>query len=166
MAAEVANGVDAHGVYHNKELGISFKTPAGLTDVTAKANESADKDPKAVQLLLFELSGPNANDPEWRGLAVQSYARNQVATKDDAEAEAKLTRTVIGNKPTEEAPAEKVTLGGRPYLVSHFQKSGQFLTQHIEVYATVIKGQMVAFVFTANSAANLDAMAETMKTLK
>lgn len=119
-----------------------------------------------MQLLLFELSGPDQNELDWRGVAVQSYPRSQVSAGSDFEAEAKLNRTVVGRGPTESAPPTKVEINGRSYALSRFQSSHGMLTQYSRAYATLIRDQMIAFVFTGNSESNLDAMAASLKTLK
>lgn len=160
-------GIDDHGVYKNPELGFSLKTPSGLRDVTAKAADPAvAKDPNAIQLLLFELSGPNSNDIDWRGFAVQSFPRSQVSAANDFEAETRLARTVIGNTATETESPRKVTVGDRTFALSQYQRVHGAITEYSHVYATMIHYQMVAFVFTANSPANLDEMSKVLTTLK
>jgi hypothetical protein len=164
LAAQMKTGVDVQGVYHSAEFGFSFKPPTGLTDVTKRA-ASGNDDPNAVKLLLFELSGPNGQDLNWRGLAVQSYPRDKVATKDDAEAEAKLSRTIIGKDAIATAAPQVMAIEGRNYVLTQFERSRGMLTEHSKVYATIIHGELVAFAFTANTATNLDGMAESLKTL-
>src|SRR5438270_12626258 len=96
VVAQTTAGVDDHGLYHNPEMGFSFTTPDGLRDVTKHANVEANKDPNTVQLLLFELSGPNSAELKWRGVAVQSFYRSKISAPNDFDAEVKLSRTIIG----------------------------------------------------------------------
>jgi len=164
VVAQTKPGVEDQGVYRNSECGFSFKPPSGLTDVTTKAGSSND-DPNAVKLLLFELSGPDDTNYDWRGLAVQSYPRDKVKVEDDGEAEAKLSRTIVGNAKSIAAP-QTMTIGGTNYVLTQYEREHGMLTQHSKVYATIIHGQLVAFAFTANSPANLDSMAESLKTVQ
>lgn len=165
VSGQVKSSIDDKGVYQNPQIGFSFTVPSGLRDVTAKANETADKDPDAVQLVLFELSGPDDNDLDWRGLAIQTYPRSKVSTASDAEAELRLSRTVTGNMSLSEQPS-KIAVNGLTFAVSKFQKEHGMLTQHSWVYATVMHGQIIGFVFTGNSTSQLESMAESLKTLK
>ena len=160
-------GIDEHGIYQNADLGLSFTPPSGLRDVTAKAADaSAAKDPNAIQLLLFELSGPNSNDLDWRAFAVQSFARSQVSASSDFEAQTRLARTVIGSTAVETEPARKVTIRDRTYALSQYQRVHGAVTEYSHVYTTMIRGQMLAFVFNANSTGNLEEMSEVLTTLK
>ena len=158
-------GLDKQGVYQNQEIGFSFTPPSGLTDVTAKANGSAKPDPNSIALLLFELSGPNSNDLQWRGLAVQSYTRAQVSMPDDFDVESRMSRTITGKDWTETAAPTKVTIGDNTFAFSQFQHNRGLLKQYSHVYTTIIHGQLVAFAFTANSTAQLDDMKAALKTL-
>ncbi|MGZ4814586.1 MAG: hypothetical protein ACXVZV_04210 [Terriglobales bacterium] len=160
-------GVDQNGVYQNGELGFSFVPPSGMRDVTAKAADpSAAKDPNAIQLVFFALSGPNSNELDWRAFAVQSFPRSRVSAGSDFEAETRLARTVIGNSATETDPPKKVTIGDRTYALSQFQRVHGAVTEYSNVYTTMVRDQMVAFVFNANSLANLDDMGKVLKTVK
>ena len=160
-------GVDNHGVYQNNELGFSFVPPSGLKNVTAQAADpSAAKDPKAIQLLFFGLSGPDSNQLDWRAFAVQSFPRSQVSASNDFEAETRLARTVIGNTATKTEAAKKTTVGANSFALSQFQRVHGAVTEYSKVYTTMMGGQMVAFVLSANSLANLDDMTDALKTLK
>jgi len=160
-------GVDDHGVYQNNELGFSFVPPGGMRNATSQAADpSAAKDPNSIQLLLFQLSGPNSNDVNWRAFAVQSFPRSQVSAANDFEAEVRLARTVIGNTATETEPAKKTTIGDRSYALSQYQRVHGVATEYSRVYTTMIGGQMVAFVFTANLPSNIDDMVKALNTLK
>jgi len=160
-------GVDKQGVYRNVELGFSFTPPGGMHDKTATANPADEKkDPNTIELLLFELSGPDDAALDWRALAVQSYPRDQVPTKDDVEAEAKLSRTIIGKSATPMGAPAKLTINDIGYVLSRFQGAHGAVTEYSYVYATIIRGQMVAFAFTSNSTAQAEEMAEALKTLK
>jgi len=158
-------GINEKGVYQNTDVGFSFTPPDGLRDVTTKADSSGDKDPKAIQLLLFELSGPNSTDVNWRGLAVQSFAREEVSAASDFEAELKLSRTILGGATAVGQPT-KLTIGDLTYAVSEYERTHGVVTEHTRVYATVIHSQMVAFAFTANATGQLDAMADSLKSVK
>jgi hypothetical protein len=163
--AQMKSGLDEHAVYHNAEHRFSFTPPGGMKDVTAKANASAVEDPNAIQLLLFELSGPNGEDLDWHALAVQSYPRAQVSAQNDFEAELRLSRTVIGSTAKEAEAPRRVTVGDLTYAVSQFQRTHGAVTEHSRVYATTIGTQMIAFVFSANSEATVESMAQSLKTL-
>jgi hypothetical protein len=162
---QVKSGIDEHNVYRNVELRFSFTPPSGLRDVTSKAAAPGEKDPNTIDLLLFELSGPDSNDLAWRALAVQSYSRALVSTQDDFEAESKLSRTVIGTRAKESSPATRVSINGAEYALSSFERVHGAVTEYSHVYTTVIHGYLVAFAFTGNSLAQLDAMAESLKSL-
>ncbi len=164
VSAQTKSGLDENGVYRNPDIGFSFHPPSGLTDVTKRSPNSND-DQSAVKLLLFELSGPDSNDLEWRGVAVQSFPRKQVKVEDDGEAEAKLSRTIIGNAKPVAAPKHQM-IGGIDFVVTEFERHRGLLTEHSKVFTTIIHGEMVAFAFTANSTANIDAMAQCLETLK
>ena len=163
--AQGRTGIDEHGVYRNAEVGFAFTPPTGLTDVTAKANAAGKDDANTIALLLFELSGPDSNDLDWRGIAVQSYPRARVDRKDDLEAEAGLSRRIVGKAPMQVGATTRVTIAGQTYALCQYEQSKGLLTQYAHVYTTVIHGQLVAFAFTGNSPATLEQMSESLKTL-
>jgi len=165
VMAQTQPGVDDKNVYHNPAIGFSFTTPDGLRDVTKQADNSGNNDPKTIQLLLFELSGPDSTDLNWRGLALQSFSRSQVSASSDFEAELRLSRTIIG-KATPTAEPAKITIGDIDFAYSQFQRARGVVTEHARVYATLIHDQIVAFAFTANSELQLDSMAESLKTIR
>ena len=165
-SGQKSSKIDEHGVYRNTELGFSFTTPSGLRDVTSAAGPSEKPDPNTVALLLFELSGPNSDQLDWRGMAVQSYPRDQVSTTDDFEAETRMSKTIIGNKVTETVPPTKVTIKDLAYALSRFQRTHGVVTEYSHVYTTIIHGHLVAFAFTANAESQAEAMAEVLKTVE
>jgi hypothetical protein len=83
----------------------------------------------------------------------------------DAVAEEKFNVALAGPHSKPAGASESTTIAGRSFMVSEFTQGEPPLLEHAKIYTTICKTQLVSFIFVSNSAGQLKAMEESLKSL-
>ena len=162
----------APSVFSDSVLGFQYTPPSNLRNLTKPENqlirqmtEETNMIEGNVHCLLSLSSGADATAAAWHGIEIRSYPSAKVGkglSHHDAASDFSnwVSGTGVMSKPAD------IQIDGSPFFVSDFElKEGQ-VTKHVRVYATVLKGQALAFVFSANSARALNRIVGSIKTFK
>jgi hypothetical protein len=120
---------------------------------------------RTLDTLLAMSSGPDSDVSTWRSIAIVAYPRSAVSEPDDAKAEAQMNAWVAHSKDTSALP-KSVVISGQSFSVSVFGLQEGTVKKGAVVWTTVRKGKLLSFAFVANSPDQLNALAQTMKTLQ
>jgi len=154
-----------------RDLGMRYSPPTGMVDKTSEsalqARDRANSYTTKAAELLLDLSSDGADDSqEWHQIWMFHFPRAQLANLNEWMAEAKVNGALAGPKAQPAGQPTSSTFGGHNFLVSEFEQSEPPLTKHARIYTTICKTQLVSFVFVANSAEQVTAMEDSLKSLK
>lgn len=158
-------------VYVNNELGFRYKLPTGMYDDTTsgradiRAQAGLSRTGKAQDLLLSLISGTGDTSPAWHSVTIEAYPRQALSNLDDAGAEAKMSGWVLGlDRPLNSS--KQTYISGQAFTVSVFGMQERTIRKGAVVWTTIRRGRLLSFVFAANSPEQLQALTETMKTVR
>lgn len=153
------------------DLEFRYTPPPGLEEVTTPAdreerNHAASHSSNTLDLLLDARSDKIDTTPDWRQLWIEIYPRARWSKLTDSAAEEKMNVIAAGPRGSAVSKPRPVVIAGRHFVLSEFEDSEPPLLKHASIYTTICKTQLVSFIFVSNSADQVKAMEETMKTLK
>ena len=154
--------------YTNVRLAFCYTPPKGMRDKTARFGlqiQDQSGMARTLDTLLAMSSGPDSDVSTWRSIAIVAYPRSAVSEPDDAKAEAQMNAWVAHSKDTSALP-KSVVISGQSFSVSVFGLQEGTVKKGAVVWTTVRKGKLLSFAFVANSPDQLNALAQTMKTLQ
>lgn len=165
-----ANSAPVENIFSVPDLGISYSPPMGMQDRTSSASKEARSHAasytgNALNLLLSMSSVELDNAPEWHQMMIVTYPRAHWPNLADSDAEKKLGTLLAGRIATPAAKPQITTLAGHKFVVSEFEQKEPPLLKHAKIFTTICKTQLVSFVLVSNSAAQVSAMEESLKTL-
>ncbi|MFZ0310833.1 MAG: hypothetical protein WAL89_21865 [Candidatus Sulfotelmatobacter sp.] len=160
----------AGAVYSDPAVGFRYTAPSGMRDKTERSRAEVKGRAGAVHantldLLLAMSSGPNDAIPDWCSLTIETYPRQALSNLDDISAEAKMSAWVAGIDGLPGTP-RFVVISGQSFAVYVFGERRGSMKKGALVWTTIRRGKLLSFAFVANSAEQLKALAETMKTVQ
>ncbi len=152
------------------DLGIRYTPPEGMVDKTTPASEQAREHAnsykaRAAELLLDTASPESDQAPEWHQIWIFHFPRAQLPGMSDWLAEAKMNNSLAGPHAVGVGQPDSANLAGHSFLVSEFEQQEAPLTKHAKIYTTICKTQLVSIVFVSNSAEQIRALENSLKTL-
>ena len=162
---------DAKGrVVSVPDLGFHYTPPADLVDNTTPEgrrlrDHAASYSTKLVLPILDMSSSDSDASPGWRQTWIALFPRAALPNLTDALAEWKVSSALAGSHSKPAGEPQTTTVAGRSFLVSEFTQEEPPLLKHARIYTTISKTQLVSFIFVSNSAEQVKAMEESLKTL-
>jgi hypothetical protein len=150
------------GIHYTPPGGMLDKTPSDARDARERANSYTTK---AVQLLLDLSSEVGDDSPEWHQIWIFHFPRAQLANMSEWMAEAKVNAALAGSRAVPASQPKSAVFDGHSFLVSEFEQSEPPITKHARIFTTVCKSQLISFVLVSNSAEQITAMEDSLKSL-
>ena len=157
-------------VFTSPELGFRYIPPSGLRDTTLgdqqwiQRRATELRTTKVLVLLLSLRSGADDTSNDCT-IGMESYPLQKLGAATDQDAIRKLSRWVAGNG-TETGEPKDLRIGQSHFAVSTFQLREGSLTKQAHIYTTILRGQVLAIVFSANSAEVLSRIEASIKTFE
>lgn len=157
--------------YSNTSLGFRYTPPRGMVDRTEPFRSDIREQAKAsgtintLKALLAMSSGVDDSATKWGSVTIETYPRKAVSESNDVKAEVQMSAWVAHSH-DESVPPQSVVISGQRFSVSLFAVQEGAVRKGAVVWTTVRKGELLSFVFAANSPDQLKALAESMKTLQ
>jgi hypothetical protein len=139
------------------ELGFRYTPPGTLTDYTAADNRSVQEraaalhTTKVLQVRLSLQSSSEDTYQGWHKIGIETYPRENLTGLSDQATIRKVSRWVAGVGANEVEEPKDARIGDFHFTISSFELREGQRVKHASVYTTVLKGQVVAFAFSANS---------------
>jgi hypothetical protein len=155
------------GLFKDITMGLSFKPPAGLRDMTAvlkqKHTTSADVSSE-FDFLLRMSSSPDVNAPGWVSVIVATYPRGRDRdTTDDTVASFFTNRALV---PGTIVDRGVIKYSGYQFAVCIIENKEESRTWYATVYTTVQRENFLSFVFAGNDRQDVDKLTRSMITVK
>jgi hypothetical protein len=157
--------------YSNVPLRFRYIPPSELKDGTDRAKAamkfgvSAKRSEKQFDLLLSMFSGTDDTAPDWHSLNILTLPRSAFPKLNDEDAEAKMN-ALVAHSPKSSVYPKPAIISGQRFAISVFRLQEGNVRKGAVVWTTVRKGQLLSFAFVANSPAQLQALTETMKSVR
>jgi hypothetical protein len=141
-----------------------------MTDATSPAGKEARIHAAAhtsntTELVLDMTSDDADTAPDWHQVWIFTYPRVQLSNLTDSAAETKINTSLAGPRSTAVGQPRSDVLSGRGFVISEFEQREAPLVKHAKIFTTICKGQLVSFALVSNSAAQVKAMEESLKSL-
>jgi len=175
LSCQTANNAQAklatREVVSVPDLGFRYTPPPGLEEVTQPAdrearNHAASHTGNTLDLLLDARSKKDDTAPDWHQVWVETYPRARWPKLTDFAAEEKMNVVAAGPRGSAVSKAQSVVVAGKTFVFSEFEDSEPPLLKHARIYTTICRTQLVSFIFVSNSADQVKAMEESLKTLE
>ncbi len=151
------------------DLGFRYTTPPGMIDDTTPASKEARNHAAAHTgrntELLLDLSSGEDTAPDWRHVWIFTFPRAQFSALTDSAAEAKINGALAGSHSTAVGEPKPAVLAGRNFTISEYEQREPPLVKHAKIFTTINKGQLISLILVSNSAEQMVALEETLKTL-
>ncbi len=142
-----------------------------MFDETDSARESIRSRAAALHTssvfdVLLSLGFGDDTEREWFSVGVETFPRSKISITDSSAAKAKINILAAGARASLAGTPRETTIAGQVFTVSEFEQSEPPLLKHARVYTTIRGDKFVTFSFSANSAAKIDPIAESMQSLE
>ena len=169
--AQTESSVLDKGVLSDVPLGFRYTPPDKMFDETDSARESVRSRAAALHTtnvfdVLLSLGFGDDTGPEWFSVGVETFPRSKISITDASAAEARINVLAGGARATLVGSPRVMTVAGQAFSVSEFEQSEPPLLKHARVYTTIRGDRFVTFSFSANSAAKIEPIAESMRSLE
>ncbi len=159
------------GILSNAELGFRYTPPANMFDETDSARESIRTRAEALHTsnvfdVLLSMGSGDDTTPEWFAVGIETFPRSKLSELDDSAAKAKINILAAGARASLIGAPRQATFSGQVFVVSEFEQREPPLVKRARVYSTIRGSKLLTFSFSANSAATIDPIAETMQSLE
>ena len=166
----VGQTAPAQAVFTDSILGFKYTPPKGLKDTTASNKEWIEQRAKALNttqilnLLLALQADVKDTHPDWCSVAIETYPRQRFEG-GERDPMLNMARWVAGSGTEDGDPTESL-IGPFQFRVFPFRLQEGPLTKHARIYTIILKGQVVAVAFTANSTGVLTRIEASIKTFR
>ena len=155
------------------DLGFRYTPPPGMPGMKDKTSPSspearshaASHTGQRFGLLLDLSSDEDDASAAWRQVWILNLPRATWPALSDAAATEKMNSLAAGRKAAAIGQPQSTVISGRSFVASEFELKEPPLVKQAKILTTNCKGQLVAFILVPNSAANLSALEESLKTL-
>jgi hypothetical protein len=157
--------------YSNASLGFRYVPPVGMRDKTERLIREIQEYAQSIHSsdtltgLLSMSSGPDDKLPTWSSVTIETYPRKVLQSLDDVQAEVQMSGWVAHSQ-NSPVPPRLVVVSGQSFAVSLFGFQDGNLRKGAVVWTTIRHGHLLAFAFAANSPAELEKLAESIKSLE
>jgi len=161
-----------NGVYSDHSLGFRYQFPNGMQDRTSQGREQIQRNAAArqtnntLELLLAMSSGQADTSEGWRALTIETYPRRAWPNLDDFTAAARMDSVVAGSLASPTGQPRKLIYSKQEFAVTGYGQKEGTIRKHAIICTVVRKDKLLAFAFSANTIEDVQAMAQSMKTLE
>jgi hypothetical protein len=166
-------------VINDSSLNFRYAPPPSLNDLTDLETKNSlhstdtSREAKDLKVLLSVESSFDDSESGWYSIRIKSYPRKNLREYDDLAACRAFARCVVVGQGSGAEKRSEQYYGGFHFVVSesetdllqNLRSASSADVRYFRVYTTIRTGQMLAFIFSANSLGVLDKVANSMKTL-
>jgi hypothetical protein len=161
------DGLSKTGVFTDVSMGLSFKPPSGLKDMTAalkKPHKTTGDVFSEFDFLLRMSSVEDANAPDWASVMVATYPRGRDRDNTDDTIASFFTNHALVSGTIVDRGVIKYS--GYQFAVSIVKNTQERPTIYATAYTTVQRDNFLSFVFAGKDPQTVDKLTKSMITVK